>query len=127
MSSLKFNEPAAGPPIATHTIDALHVQLMKMVVGGTTSFDTGSTLLTATVDAIEVVSCYVVAIVIVNLTSQTQVVTVTDGNDVPYIDGKILNPKEVLPLPLYGIKFSNGIKAGATVANTVRFQARGDK
>jgi hypothetical protein len=85
--------------------------------------DTGLVALTDTFSHVIATTVLGRLLWLVNLTDTIQQYSVTDGNDLEYAIDASLQPREVKPIPLHGMKFVNGVKwkAGATTSVNAQF------
>lgn len=88
--------------------------------------DSGNQLLTTSPASAYGSTVSGVGVLLVNLTDQIQKVTVTDGNDLPYLQEYPLAPRKTEWIPLGGVDLANGVKWFAGGNNAVRAQFKGD-
>lgn len=69
----------------------------------------------------------VIAVFLSNQTDEVQHVSITDGNDEPYLWSHALEPREVKVIPFGGMRFISGIKWFAGNSGAVRGQIKGEQ
>jgi len=147
--ALKYDEPAAGPAIATEVIASAHHEHGKPVWGGAGAakpiaessplpardyhggvamFDTGLVLVAAGAAVLVTTAAdqWVDALLLSNQTEVAQAFVLTDGNGLSY-GGRDLEPKELRAVPFFGCRFEGGVMLGADNADAIRVQVKGTR
>ncbi len=150
MAGLRYDEPddPSKPVVTTDVVADENIELVKLAYGGPTDairvteetpfpardyhggtipFDTGLVDLTDTPAIITASSdVWVDALLLVNRTTEVQGFTLTDGADTDY-GGVELQPREMRPIPLFGLLFEGGVKMVAVNDGAIAAQVKGTR
>lgn len=89
------------------------------------NYDSGLVTLTDTLAAVTAIDTRVMVIMLINLTTLIQTVTVTNGAGGVYVPTMELRPSEARALNFGGILFAGGVKWNAGAAASVNAQVMG--
>lgn len=119
-------KPAFGAPGDVRFVHAQQPLPSRDYYGGSVAFDSGLRAVAAGApSSIGVdVDSWIDALLIVNLSSQQQRVSIEDGDGNSYGD-QVLQANEWRVQTFAGFKFSGGFKVGAENASTVSIQVKG--